>query len=203
MSIVASLLVLTCPCPICFGTCCRNQIQNKYMSSKYQWTTSDTCCHRFSWVKYKCKVCLTSVLQDLPSPLQDEDPDLKNASSSSPGQQDAMKIAWRYQNLPKFQVNTILHAETEMNVYPPWSSEKGFHGFVSSLTLCPERAVLFISVWSLLWPLQTYGARSSTTCQDSHVLPAWRATSIYTSQVHTYIDTWKTGYKSLHGKQCL
>lgn len=57
-----------------------------------------------------------SVLQGLPSPLQDEDPESKTISSSNPDQQDAMKIAWRYQNLPKVQVKTILHGETEMNV---------------------------------------------------------------------------------------
>ncbi|XP_053490514.1 elongator complex protein 4 isoform X2 [Ictalurus furcatus] len=55
------------------------------------------------------------IIKDLPSPLQDEDPDLKNASSSSPGQQDAMKIAWRYQNLPKFQ--SVLSSSSRFGHY--------------------------------------------------------------------------------------
>lgn len=57
-----------------------------------------------------------SVLQDLPSPLQDEDSGSKSVSSSNLDQQDAMKIAWRYQNLPKVQVKTIFHRDTKMNV---------------------------------------------------------------------------------------
>lgn len=60
--------------------------------------------------------CLISVLQDLPSPLQDEDPEFKAISSSDSDQQGAMKIAWRYQNLPKVQVNAVLRREPEINV---------------------------------------------------------------------------------------
>lgn len=54
--------------------------------------------------------------QDLPYPLQGEDPEVKTISSSDSDQQGAMKIAWRYQNLPKVQVNAVLRGETEVNV---------------------------------------------------------------------------------------
>ncbi|KAF4083541.1 hypothetical protein AMELA_G00143090 [Ameiurus melas] len=55
------------------------------------------------------------IIQNLPSPLQDEDPEFKNASSSSPDQQDAMKIAWRYQNLPKVQ--SVLSSSSRFGHY--------------------------------------------------------------------------------------
>lgn len=56
-----------------------------------------------------------SVPQNLPSPLQDEGPEIKTVPSSNLDQQDGMKIAWRYQNLPKVQVKTALHGETWLN----------------------------------------------------------------------------------------
>lgn len=102
------------------GTHRGNSIANTHLIkhfhiSIWNWIKSDACCHRFSCVK-----CVISVLQDLPSPLQNEDPEFKTVSSLNLDQQDAMKIAWRYQNLPKVQVNPILHGETEMNVYSQW-----------------------------------------------------------------------------------
>ncbi|XP_060797817.1 elongator complex protein 4 [Neoarius graeffei] len=54
------------------------------------------------------------LVKDLPSPLQDEDPELKTVSSNL-DQQDAMKIAWRYQNLP--QVQTVLSSSSRFGHY--------------------------------------------------------------------------------------
>ncbi|XP_053094065.1 elongator complex protein 4 isoform X5 [Pangasianodon hypophthalmus] len=55
------------------------------------------------------------IVKDLPSPLQDEDPEFKTVSSSNLDQQDAMKIAWRYQNLPKVQ--TVLSSSSRFGHY--------------------------------------------------------------------------------------
>ncbi|XP_060733332.1 elongator complex protein 4 [Tachysurus vachellii] len=55
------------------------------------------------------------IIKDLPSPLQDGDPGPKTVSSSNLDQQDAMKIAWRYQNLPKVQ--TALSSSSRFGHY--------------------------------------------------------------------------------------
>ncbi|KAG7327790.1 hypothetical protein KOW79_009396 [Hemibagrus wyckioides] len=55
------------------------------------------------------------IIKGFPSPLQDEDPESKTVSSSNPDQQDAMKIAWRYQNLPKVQ--TALSSSSRFGHY--------------------------------------------------------------------------------------
>ncbi|GAA6089784.1 elongator complex protein 4, partial [Tachysurus ichikawai] len=55
------------------------------------------------------------IIKDLPSPLQDEDSGSKSVSSSNLDQQDAMKIAWRYQNLPKVQ--TVLSSSSRFGHY--------------------------------------------------------------------------------------
>lgn len=60
------------------------------------------------------------IIKDLPSPLQEDGPEIKTTSSSSSSsttldQQDAMKIAWRYQNLP--QVQTVLSSSSRFGHY--------------------------------------------------------------------------------------
>ncbi|XP_062868776.1 elongator complex protein 4 [Trichomycterus rosablanca] len=55
------------------------------------------------------------MIQDLPSPIRDEDPESKSPLSSNPDQTDAMQIAWRYQNFPKVQ--TTLSSSSRFGHY--------------------------------------------------------------------------------------
>lgn len=54
-------------------------------------------------------VCVDFSLQELPAPILDDvtspQPAQEPAQSSDPDSGDDMKIAWRYQNLPKVQVS--------------------------------------------------------------------------------------------------
>ncbi|TSM20270.1 Annexin A2-A [Bagarius yarrelli] len=58
------------------------------------------------------------IIKDLPSPIQEDGLEIKTTSSSSsanPDQQEGMKIAWRYQNLP--QIQTVLSSSSRFGHY--------------------------------------------------------------------------------------
>ncbi|KAI5625337.1 elongator complex protein 4 [Silurus asotus] len=54
------------------------------------------------------------IIKDIPSPLQDEETEFKTTLQTL-DQQDTMKIAWRYQNLPKVQ--TVLSPSSHFGHY--------------------------------------------------------------------------------------
>ncbi|XP_073514185.1 elongator complex protein 4 isoform X3 [Phyllobates terribilis] len=103
------------------------------------------------------------IIQDLPAPLTDEIPtpdDAKNVSGG-PGSEETMKIAWRYQNLPKFES-------------VPLSSARFGHYYDMSKTMSPDMlqsAKTHSFYLPNIVPLdETYGLSSETTCDYIQLL---------------------------------
>lgn len=101
--------------------------------------------------------------QELPAPILDDvaghsPVEPSRLSCDPPDGLDAMKIAWRYQNLPKVQV-TFQNVHITFSITHALGAHYQINPKVLTRTIflaaqvCGSTGFLFLVVWQLSWPL--------------------------------------------------